>query len=941
MSARMNAGDRVGSYRILEALGRGGMGAVYRAQDETTGRLVALKVILPEHAQDPEFMERFRAEAHAAAALVHPHVAVLYQAGEDQGRHFLAFELVPGGTLDERLFKRGRLPWPEACERCGEVASALAALHAAGLVHRDLKPENVLLDAVGRAKLSDFGLVRLDRSKWLSMTGSVTHAGDIVGSLSYMSPEQADGRKDVDARADLYSLGALLFALLTGRPPFEGAGVEVMKRLFFEPPPSPRSLAPEIPARLDRLVLSLLAKDPAKRPADALSVQRELEQIARGRRTSALPVAGALALLVLAGAAVFWPGTPPPAPEPVAPKAPPPPRAPTPRPIYESRSMKLASIWGTRAGRHEGLVHWVAASDDGKLVASCGVDKTVRIWDATDLRPLHCFAQIEDDVTSLAFVPGSTQVLGAGLDGAVCLWSLEREKELRRFEGDRGVVQCIAISRDGKRALGALRNRIAVWDFASGERVRWLEGHESTVTSVAFSPDGEMALSSSEDRTLRLWDLATGTLLRTFERQPAPLYCASFSSDGTRAVCGAEDAFPRTFDVATGNLLRAYPGHTQWVCSAVFSADGKRILTGSRDSTIRIFSAETGATERVIEGHASWVTCVRWFPDEKKIVSASNDGSVRLWDAATGRELVSAPGHLGPCTAIALSSDGRRAVTAGGYDRTVRVWDAARGIEVRSLAGHDPGVVAVAISADGRRALSGGTKDALTPSARGELILRDLDADESQVLPGSRLPVTAVALSPDGRHGATAGRGNPRGEGFIWTFDGGAPVATRVAGAEAGGFSLAFDQDAATFLAGTMRGVQAWDLGSFQAKPLTGLTQAITALASEGQVALSAELGGALLAWNRSNPDGATRLEGHQGAVTSVAISRDRELAVSAGAEDGTVRLWSLSRKAEIDRIDMTLRGEHPRAVAFCPDSRSFLVTTTLGVVLRFEVHIP
>ncbi|HZU95439.1 MAG TPA: serine/threonine-protein kinase, partial [Planctomycetota bacterium] len=325
----------VGGYVVLEPLGKGGFGAVYKARDEVTGRLVALKFVLPEHARDEEFLRRLRAEARAAAAFSHPNIARLYTTGEHEGRPFLVFELVPGGTLDRRIFERGALPWREACARGAEVARALAALHAAGIVHRDVKPENILLDEKGHAKLSDFGLVRLDKGRWLSVSDSMTREGAIVGTYAFMSPEQANGAKDLDGRADLYGLGALLFMLLTAHPPFEGRGMEVLAKLAKNPPPSPRAVVSDIPERLDRLVVALMAKDREARPRDAASVGRELEAIpdeidaaAHGRSVGGRALA-VFALVVLTIGAVALGRYLAPRPRVQAPVAPAPPPVPS------------------------------------------------------------------------------------------------------------------------------------------------------------------------------------------------------------------------------------------------------------------------------------------------------------------------------------------------------------------------------------------------------------------------------------------------------------------------------------------------------------------------------------------------------------------------------------------------------------------------------------
>jgi serine/threonine-protein kinase len=303
-------GSRVGGYSVLAPLGTGGMGVVYKARDVATGEVVALKVIRADHARDDEFMRRFRLEARAAAAIDHPHVTALRASGEHEGQAFVAFEYLAGGSLDQRLREKGPLPWREACARGAEVAGAIAALHDKGLIHRDLKPENVLLDERGRSKLADFGLVRRDRTsgKWLTISASLTEMGQLVGTYEYMAPEQADGLKEIDARADLYGLGALLFALLTGRPPFVGQGVSVLMKIFQEPPPSPRKLAPATPARLERLVLALLEKDPARRPGTAREVERSLRELAAERvpRRILLPLilGAALGATVVAGVAL-------------------------------------------------------------------------------------------------------------------------------------------------------------------------------------------------------------------------------------------------------------------------------------------------------------------------------------------------------------------------------------------------------------------------------------------------------------------------------------------------------------------------------------------------------------------------------------------------------------------------------------------------------------
>jgi formylglycine-generating enzyme required for sulfatase activity len=277
----LTIGTLLGSYRILEVLGRGGMGVVYKAHDEQLDRLVAVKLVLPEIANDDALLHRFDREARAAAMVVHPNIASLHAVSALQGMPYLVMEYIAGGSLADRIKHEGPLPWAEAARRGAEIARALEAIHAAGLVHRDLKPANVLLDEEGHAKLTDFGLARA-----VSGASKLTKTGELVGTLEFLSPEQAAG--EADARSDLYSLGATLFALLTSRPPFEGQGFQLVTQHLTAKPRSPRSLVPEIPADLEALVLRLLAKKPEER-GTAGAVAAELETIARGKKVAAPP----------------------------------------------------------------------------------------------------------------------------------------------------------------------------------------------------------------------------------------------------------------------------------------------------------------------------------------------------------------------------------------------------------------------------------------------------------------------------------------------------------------------------------------------------------------------------------------------------------------------------------------------------------------------------
>ncbi len=259
-----------GRYELLESLGSGGAAEVYRAEDRLLGREVALKFLREEYAAEPGRVERFRDEARSAASLSHPNVVQIYELGSSEAGHpFVAMEYVEGGTLKERLNASGALDPATAARTAAGIARALQAAHARGIIHRDIKPQNVLVSRSGHVKVADFGIA--------CTPSSITEAKGITGTVRYMSPEQAAG-KNVGEASDLYSLGAVIYEMLTGFPPFSGGNqTAVALKHVNEPPMPPKELEPRVPDVMNELVLKLLAKSPAERPADAGALAEELE----------------------------------------------------------------------------------------------------------------------------------------------------------------------------------------------------------------------------------------------------------------------------------------------------------------------------------------------------------------------------------------------------------------------------------------------------------------------------------------------------------------------------------------------------------------------------------------------------------------------------------------------------------------------------------------
>jgi tRNA A-37 threonylcarbamoyl transferase component Bud32 len=651
---------RIGHYAVTDVVARGGMGVVLKALDERLNRVVCLKFLAPQIAASSSARQRFVREARAAAAVRSDHVVTLHAVEEHRGLPYLVMDFVPGQTLQERLDREGPLPIDEVIRIGIEAASGLAAAHAQGLVHRDVKPANILWEQdSGRVRITDFGLARAVDDQ------SVTREDCIVGTPEYMSPEQARGEV-VDHRSDLFSLGSVLYALCTGRPPFAAAGgaLPTLLQVAKEQPLSVSELNREVSAGLAAVIDRLHAKDPADRLQSALDVVEALQSndsrlvkpyaahrmsAAQRRRPVWRTWASAAAVLLIAGTAlaqivirIKGPGG-------------------------ETTEIKTAA--GATVGIEKDGQQLASVTDDPSLRAALRLDgHRGPVWNA-------------------AFA--GDRLLTAGEDSWVRVWDIGSGKEIQRFDGHTHVVYTLAVSPHGRLALSGsgcyilskledVDWSVCLWEIETGRELQRLTGRGPGITSVAFSSDGQRALFGEYSGTVWLWDVPGWKQIRKFDFQHG-LWSVCFSPDGTRALSSGGDnnqAVVRLWDLNDGKVVQRYEGHKFGAWHAIFLPGGRSILTGGLDETMRLWETDSGRQQDIFltKGQVAKVATTKDGRFALAGVGRSGkEGNLRLWRLSSKQEVHAFPEQSTDLHAIALSPDGKMAV-AGGYDGKVRVW---------------------------------------------------------------------------------------------------------------------------------------------------------------------------------------------------------------------------------------------------------------------------
>lgn len=733
-----------GDYELIEELARGGMGVVFKARQKSLDRLVAGKVLLFGPRASADFIKRFRIEASAAAALQHPNIVAIHEVGVHEDEHFLVMDYVDGPNLAV-LVKEQPLP-PKRAAGCGKIiAEAIHHAHERGVLHRDLKPSNVLIDSNDQPRVTDFGLAKrlgTDSQPSADIT-QLTLSGHVLGSPGYMPPEQASGRRGaMSRRSDVYSLGAMLYHLLTGRPPFGGGSVaETLRQVEMQEPVSPRLLNPSVPRDLETICLKCLEKEPDRRYHSAKELDEELGRFLNNEAIHARPVGRPERVWrwsrrhpALAGLVVL---------------------------VHVVGALGLAGIlWEWRRAAH----HAQAEERERHRAEHAVRDLQFRrVGDLLEQNrsaaALALLAQIaRSDPGNPLAVERMVSLLSQRSFGLAAAPPLRHDQRVNE----------IGFSPDGRQVITASQDGTArVWDARSGEPMGPALRHEGEVRAAGFSPDGRHVLTGSADHTARLWDARTGQPTGPPLVHPGTVSDAGFTPDGTVFFTTCTDFSVRLWAMPGATLLHSLK-HGGAVISTRFSQDGKRLVVACGDGTAVVWKVEDGTQVAKVKA-SQRVMFADLSASGDRLVAGLYDERAQLWDVASGRQLAEVKHELHVVECVAFNPDGLTFATAG-RDQSIRIWDGRTAAFTGTRLNHDAAVYRIEFSQDGRRLLAhcqDGTAwvwDVLTGTLACEPLRHEL-------------PINAAHFGPDGQWVAVAGLD---GAAYVWDARPGAMLAVRL-----------------------------------------------------------------------------------------------------------------------------------------------------------------
>jgi WD40 repeat protein len=769
----LDSGERVGNYEIVRLLASGGGGTVYEALQENPRRKVAIKVLGVGLGSETG-LRRFQDEAQMLAQLQHPDIATVFEAGlhhaNGVGVPWFAMEYVEEARTVTQFANERGLRLRDRLRLMARICDAVHHGHQKGIIHRDIKPGNLLVDPTGRPKVIDFGIARL--------TGDKGAEGEFAGTVPYLSPEQCSlDESGVDVRSDVYSLGVVLYELLTGRLPHEvgGESVHEAARTIREVrPAAPSTRDRRLRGDLDAILLKALQKKSEERYGSAAALGDDLHRylthrpvearapgilyqigkFARRQRVAFLALS-ALGLVTLAAAAV-------------------------------SSWMAILKERDRAAAEFSAYVANIAAAEaairvDDVAEARQRLDETpprLRNWEWR-----HLYGRLDASVRTIA-AGMRIQTAAISRDGVflatsetvlpytIKVWDTAEGAVVREHTTNHGCATALALSSDGRllavgyggRYSGRRGRQVHILDAATGEILTDTAGHASDVNALAFDPTGQLLASASRDRTIKLWETKSGRLLHTLKGHEDRVVCLSFDPLGGKLASGGREGTIRIWDPSTGEAAGIWLGHAGSVDGVAFAPDGSRLASVGRDLTVRVWNAETGGVIAASRGHRGAVVAVAFSPDGRTVASGSYDKTVRLWDAFSGRPLATLRGHTWSLRSLVFVPTGE--LVSFSVDETIKFWRVAGRKEVPTLRGHRDMVRAVAFGPGGVHLASGS----------GDGVIRIWDPATRKALSSWLAHRGGTHLLSFGAKGSELLSGGSDGEFRVWSVPDGEPL---------------------------------------------------------------------------------------------------------------------------------------------------------------------